>query len=89
MPVLAGVSVTLFAGGTTIFKRIVSATACGAISALAYTALTIAQTASAGISAGQYFTDFIWRIFVFSLFATIGAIITELKLPDPELKGPV
>jgi hypothetical protein len=87
MPVLAGSAMTLFARGTAIFKRIVSAAACGTLSALLYTVLTLIQTANAQISAGQYITAFIWRIFVFTLFSAIGAIITELKLPDPDLKS--
>jgi len=86
MPVLAGSLTTLLAGGTAIFKRIVSAAACGTVSAIAYTVLTIVQTAAIQPPAGQYITVFIWRIFVFTLFAAIGAIITELKLPDPDLK---
>ena len=86
MPVLAGSAMTLLAGGTAIFKRIVSAAACGTLSALLYTVLTLLQTANAQIPAGQYITAFVWRIFVFTLFSAIGAIITELKLPDPDLK---
>ena len=37
-------------------------------------------------SVGEMIVSGTWSMFVFSICSTIGAIFTELKLPDPDLK---
>ncbi len=87
VPLLAvGAISTLLAGGTGLSKRIVSAAACGTFCACIYTALNVVLAVNYQGPTGQFVALGIWRIFAFALLATFGAVGTELKLPDPDLK---
>ena len=85
VPLLCGAWVTLGAGGVVLWKRIVAAAICGAVTGLLYTAVSAiliysgqAENQSIGITC-------LWRVFIFPIFSTIGAIITELNLPEANL----
>jgi hypothetical protein len=86
VPMLCGAMVTLGCGGATLVKRFVGAAACGASIGVFYAAVSAFLGHSSGILIGEIATNGVWRIFVFSIFSVLGAIITELKLPDPDLK---
>ena len=86
LPMLCGSIVTLGCGGATLGERIVGAAVCGVMAGAFYTAVSAVLVSSNGISVGVIATNGLWRMFVFSIFATFGAIFTELKLPDPDLK---
>jgi len=83
---LCGAVVTLGCGGATLVKRIVGAAVCGAAVGVFYAAVSAFLGHSSGISMGEIATNGVWRIFVFSIFSVLGAIIAELKLPDSDLK---
>jgi hypothetical protein len=86
VPLACGAMVTLGCGGAKLWKRIVSATICGIALGLLYTvisALLVKKMPIDDIAAGC-----IWPIFVFAIVSTIGAIITELKLPEPKPENP-
>jgi hypothetical protein len=85
VPLLCGAWVTLGAGGTVLWKRIVAAAICGAVAGLLYTAASAvlvyaSQTEGQGIA-----IICVWRVFIFAILSTIGAIITELNLPETNL----
>ena len=86
VPMLCGAMVTLGCGGATLVKRFVGAAVCGIAVGVFYAAVSAFLGHSSGISMGEIATNGVWRIFVFSIFSVLGAIITELKLPDPDLK---
>ncbi len=86
LPLTLGAVVTLGCGGAGFFRRIAAAACCGAATGLIYTVVTAVEGFGAGIRAGELVTAFLWRVFVFLIFSTIGAMITELRLPDPELR---
>jgi hypothetical protein len=86
IPMLCGAVVTLGCGGATLVKRIVGAAVCGATVGVFYAAVSAFLGHSSGISIGEIATIGVWRIFVFSIFSVLGAIIAELKLPDSDLK---
>ena len=77
VPLFLGSVVTLGAGGAKLWKRIVASALGGFAVAAFYTVSTaiFADTASIGI-------NFLWRAFVFTVFASIGMILTELTLSD-------
>jgi MFS family permease len=81
-----GAAVTLGCGGAALAKRIVGAAVCGVAVGVLYTAVSAFLGHSSGISMGDIATNGMWRIFAFSIFSVLGAIITEVKLPDPDLK---
>ena len=83
---ICGVVVTAGAGGTILWKRIVGATVCGILTGVIFTLFSAILHPRLDMTPTYLIAIGIWRMFVFSIFSTIGAIITELKLPDPELK---
>jgi hypothetical protein len=86
VPVVCGAGVTLFCRGARLWRRIVSAGVCGFLAGLFNMVVLVLRSSADGIFAGDMPAYCIWRVFTFAVLATIGAIITELKLPDPELR---
>jgi len=86
VPLACGAMVTLGCGGAKLWKRFVAATICGIALGLLYTlvsGLLVKKIPIGDIAAGC-----VWPVFVFAIVSTIGAIITELKLPEPKLEKP-
>jgi hypothetical protein len=81
-----GVLGAQLAAGAALSKRIVASAACGTLCACIYTVINMIQAANHQLPVSQCVTAGLWRIFAFTIFAITGTIITELKLPDPELK---
>ncbi len=81
VPLVCGAAVTLGCGGASLWKRIVAAAGCGAVAGALYTIVSAILNDNGGIAA-----SFLWRIFLFAILSTIGAMVTELKLPDPDLE---
>jgi hypothetical protein len=92
VPFLCGAFVTWGFGGAAMRKRIVGAAVSGAAAAALSIAVTAGLSASGALAAADVSTNTImangiWRIFLFSIFSTLGALLTELKLKDPELRA--
>jgi hypothetical protein len=85
-PMSCGAVVTLGCGGAALWERIVGAAVCGVLLGVIYTAASASLQGGDPLLFGVIMTSCIWRIFVFTIFSVIGAIIMELKLPDPEYK---
>jgi hypothetical protein len=85
LPLVCGGLVTLGCGGAELGKRFVGAAACGAAVGILYTALPVLLNPSSAISTGDIAANCMWRVFLFSIFSTIGAIVTELMMADPDL----
>lgn len=76
-PLACGAVLTLGCGGAALGRRIAVAAACGAAAGILYTAISAMSGFHAGIVAGC-----VWRMFIFAILSAIGAILTEIKLPD-------
>ena len=85
VPLGCGAAVTLGCGGATLGERFIGATVCGVILGVFYTALSSMIGHGGAFSVTDTAISCAWRIFIFSILSPIGAIITELKLPDPDL----
>lgn len=85
VPLLCGAAVTLGFGGAGIGKRIAGAGIGGALVALFYTLGSVAAGVRVG-SLQDIVVECVWRVFLFSIFGTIGAVMTELFLGDGEGK---
>ena len=85
LPLGCGGLVTLGCGGAELGKRFVGAAACGAAVGILYTALPLLLNPGSAISTGDIAANCMWRVFLFSIFSTIGAIVTELMMADPDL----
>lgn len=86
VPMSCGAVVTLGCGGAALWERIVGAAVCGVLLGVFYTAASASLQGDDPLLLGVIVASCIWRIFVFAIFSVIGAIIMELKLPDPEYK---
>jgi hypothetical protein len=86
LPALCGSAVTLSASGMRLWKRFISAATGGALTGLLY---TLATAFIISLSGSDVVMPARWpfRLFFFAVFACLGAIITELRLPDPELES--
>jgi hypothetical protein len=81
VPLICGVIVTLGCGGAALIKRFASAAICGVLIGVLSTLVSAILSNNTGFVASC-----IWRVFIFAIVSTIGAIITELKLPDTDKK---
>ena len=86
MPLVLGTVITLGCGGAQLLRRVVTAAVSGAFTGIlsAFVSVIISQgsqvTTSDLLITGAMYT------FIFTVLSTIGAIVTELVLPDPDLR---
>jgi hypothetical protein len=86
VPLLCGTVVTLGAGGATLTKRVLGAAVCGIVLGVLYAVVSAALGYGDPAGIADVVTSGVWRAFVFSVFSSIGAILTELKLPEPNAR---
>lgn len=81
VPLFLGAAVTLGCGGASLQKRIVSAAIAGGLTGILATGTSVCLgTVQTGM--GPLLTGFMWRVFLFTLFAAISAVLTEVFFPD-------
>ena len=85
LPLVCGAAITLGCAGAALGRRIAAAAGGGVEAAFLYTAASAVLSSGTAITSGQVITALVWRLFIFAVLSTIGAVITELKLPDPDL----
>lgn len=86
VPFVCGAGVTLGCGGMALVKRLLAACACGILVGVLYTGLSAVIGRDSGIGVATIAAGCVWRVFVFAVLSAIGAIFTELKLPEPALQ---
>jgi hypothetical protein len=80
-----GAAITSGSGGMVLGRRIVMATICGIMVGLGYTVVS-AIIGGGQVEAVAILKQCVWRVFVFAVLATVGALAAELSQPDPDLK---
>jgi len=85
VPLLSGTAVTLSARGAAMWQRIVSAALCGSGIALLSTMLFVSLGYNGIMSNSAVVFNGMWKVFAFTIGATLGALITELILPGKKL----
>ena len=85
LPLLCGRFVTLGCGGAVLWRRVVAATLCGLTLGLLSTGVS-AMLGSDVLAVGEIAKICVWRVFAFAILSTLGALVTELRLPDSDLK---
>jgi hypothetical protein len=85
-PLLIGSIVTLGAGGTPLWKRIVGGAICGVTVGLlsAFVSGLFAAVEPVGLSTAVI--TGVWRAFAFTIFCVLGVLLTEIKLPEPRVE---
>ena len=86
VPVFCGVGVTLGCGGATLQRRFIGAVLCGFLAGLLATIVPLYIAQNGGIPMAGVVVGGMWNVFVFSIFAVIGAFTAELNIPDPEYR---
>ncbi|MHC4638412.1 MAG: hypothetical protein ACYTBV_13085 [Planctomycetota bacterium] len=84
LSLICGAMVTLGAGGMSLGKRFACAALCGFGTGLLYIIFTVILLVSEIVAVDNIVSMVLWRVFVLSIFTTIGAIITEIMLPGPD-----
>jgi hypothetical protein len=87
MSLICGAGVTLGCRGAKLSKRIIAASVCGIIVGFLYTLGSSIIAHKGLIITTDIAAISLWRMFVFALLSIFGAILTELRLPDPDLKN--
>ncbi len=86
IPAACGCAATRYAGGLARAKRIASAAIVGLAVGIIYSVAAYKMEQGWNLEQVQLWVPLIWRSFAMAIFCTIGAIITEIKLPDPDMK---
>ena len=81
-PLVCGAATTLGCGGATLGKRVAVAAFCGASTGILY----VAVSAMSGYN-GSIVASCVWRMFIFAILSVVGAILTEIKLPENFMVG--
>ena len=82
LPLLCGSIVTLSAGGATLGKRVIGAALCGAVTGVLYS-LTSLSLAGWTATPTEIVAGTVWVVFILAVLSPIGAIVTEVSLPEP------
>ncbi|MCP4757742.1 MAG: hypothetical protein GY866_43340 [Proteobacteria bacterium] len=85
VPLICGGLVTLGGGGASLWNRIISTAVCGGLVGIFHTAASAAIVYSGPIDPVALMPGCIWRMFLFTTLSVIGALVTELLIPDPNL----
>jgi hypothetical protein len=83
LPLLLGAVVTIGGGGATLWKRIVSSVLGGVGGGVLSTVLTALLAPEGALSADGFAVTCVWHMFIFTVLSPIGAVLTELLLPEP------
>lgn len=82
---LNGAGMSRWSGGMRISLRIISTACSGPVIGILYTLFT-AFSAAPLITTGELIILCLWRMFVLSIFTTIGAVLNELLQGDPDIQ---
>ncbi len=82
VPLLGGAAITAGCRGAAFSKRVIAAALGGLLTALGYTLLSTVIGSGSPVTFADMLTEGVWRMFVFTIFTTIGAILFELRLTD-------
>jgi hypothetical protein len=86
VPLLGGSTVTLGCGGAALGRRIVAAAITGALTAVAATLVLVILRHASGVAATHVIPVAVWRVFLLTILSTLGAVFTELMLPEPSAR---
>ena len=79
-----GSMATLTAGGATLGKRIIGAALCGIVTGIVFLLASVALTSWISPPPDRILSGTVWLIFALTVFSPIGAIVTEVSLPEPQ-----
>jgi len=84
VPLLCGALTTLGCGGAALSRRVIAAAVAGVSIGLLTAIASVVITASGEVAGGHLVALGVWRTFIFTILSVVGAILTELLLPEPK-----
>ncbi|MFA5292943.1 MAG: hypothetical protein WC496_07920 [Phycisphaerae bacterium] len=84
---ISGSLTTIFCGRATLLKRFLASAGTGFLAAVFYTIFNVFFKKTSAGSASHIIIPALWHCFGFTLTAVIGAILTEISLPDVEKRN--
>ena len=82
---VCGAMVTLGCGGAELWRRVFATAVTGVVLALLYTVISMI-IGGGRVAVGDIVIQGRWRVLVFAVLATVGALAAELSQPDPDLR---
>ena len=86
VPLLCGAMVTLGTGGAPRWKRVVGGAVCGSAVGVLQAIMFVMLGYSGSMPVGDIAINCVWNVFIFAITATIGVLLTELKLPGRQTR---
>jgi len=83
VPLFCGVLTSLGSGGATLGRRVIAAATAGGLTALVATLISIWVSRTGEAAQVHLLALAAWRVFILTILATVGAIGSELTLPEP------
>ncbi len=85
LPLILGSFITSGCGGAVLWKRIISATVGGMIVGILYSFITFYIFRESEVLINIFLIECFWRVFIFSILSTLGALLFELSLSEPNV----
>jgi hypothetical protein len=83
VPLLCGSMATLGCGGVALGRRIIMAALVGCLTAAAAAPVLAVLGVRSGVGAAPTIPLAIWRVLILTILSVVGAVLTELSLPEP------
>jgi hypothetical protein len=83
IPFLCGAAVTIGARGAVLSRRILGGAVCGFFIGVLYSLVPVVLGQMGLGSIDDILIHGLWRVFIFTIFSTVGALLTEIQLPAP------
>jgi hypothetical protein len=83
LPIICGSVITMGAKGAPLSRRVIGSALCGGVTGLLHGVILAIVAIGIQVGFGEILITTLWGIFLLTIFSTIGAILTELILPEP------
>jgi hypothetical protein len=83
LPIVCGAAISLLCGGAVLKRRIFAASLGGVMLGVLSMALSVYAIGIENAETVYVVSGLVWRIFLFGVFSSAGAVMAELGLPEP------
>lgn len=87
VPLICGSSITLGAGGASMGKRLIASVVGGVLIGVIYSVSSLVLVSPTSAGSDIILIGGLWRVFVFAILSALGMLLTELKLPEKEVRN--
>ncbi|MBU3917345.1 hypothetical protein KKA14_17575 [bacterium] len=87
VPLIFGAVITLGCAGASLWNRVIATVICGVAAGVLEPVISGFVFFSGSFNVSDTLFGIVWRVFIFAVLSVISVIITELMIPDPDLKA--